>query len=768
MRVLVTDGDNRAALAITRSLGRAGHEVVVGERSAPSLASVSAYCAHPAVYPDPVTEPEDFLSALSEIVRERRVDVLLPVADVTTFLVTSNRQRFGAPCRVPFADTAAIERASDKVELVRMALRLGVAVPHHMVVQTPEAVPHTDLGFPVVIKPWRSRIHTPGGWVSTGVTYAVDRQSLLTDLIGRPHYEFPVMLQERIEGPGMGIFACYDRGRVTALFSHRRLRERPPWGGVSVLCESTPVCPRARESALRLLDELKWHGVAMVEFKRDVRDDVPKLMEINARFWGSLQLAIDAGVDFPRLLVDQSVGAAGVTMPAYRVGVRNRWLWGDMDSLLLTVLGGRRVPIGVARKRLRAIWEFLHFYGHDLYYENPKWDDVRPWLFETVNRFRRAATDGGALGRRVAAALPVAARAGRALPTQIVGRLEDLGVDETGWNALASQSETNSIFQTHQWTRSWLSVFGRKYEPIFVRVSDGTRTLAIAPMVVEGRRPVGRVARFAGDGRADYCDFIISGDKREAIAAIFEALRKDHGWDVIELNNIPSLSQTTEIVREVCDQNGYSTIIEEQFLCPTLLISGHEAEAQGILNKPSLRRRQNYYRRIGSLEFHDLSTAAEIGPYLERFFAQHIARWNNGSGPSLFNRPANRAFYEELTRNLSGTGWLLFSVVESNGHPVAFHYGFDYAGSLLWYKPSFDPVHEKHSPGLVMVQHLIDYAVRNGRRELDFTVGDEPFKRRFTNVTRQTVSIQIFRDSSRHLLELSRRSVGAASKRVWW
>ena len=47
-----------------------------------------------------------------------------------------------------------------------------------------------------------------------------------------------------------------------------------------------------------LLDELNWHGVAMVEFKV-TEDGTPYLMEINTRFWGSLQLAIDAGVDFP-------------------------------------------------------------------------------------------------------------------------------------------------------------------------------------------------------------------------------------------------------------------------------------------------------------------------------------------------------------------------------------------------------------------------------------------------------------------------------------
>ena len=39
-----------------------------------------------------------------------------------------------------------------------------------------------------------------------------------------------------------------------------------------------------------------------IEFRIDSRDGVPKIMEVNPRFWGSLQLSILSGVDFPYLL----------------------------------------------------------------------------------------------------------------------------------------------------------------------------------------------------------------------------------------------------------------------------------------------------------------------------------------------------------------------------------------------------------------------------------------------------------------------------------
>src|SRR5678815_1154177 len=91
-------------------------------------------------------------------------------------------------------------------------------------------------------------------------------------------------------------------------FAHRRIREKPPSGGVSVLSESVAADPETVRKSLALLSALDWNGTAMVEYKQDRVTGQRYLMEINGRFWGSLQLAIDAGVDFPALLVAAALG----------------------------------------------------------------------------------------------------------------------------------------------------------------------------------------------------------------------------------------------------------------------------------------------------------------------------------------------------------------------------------------------------------------------------------------------------------------------------
>jgi predicted ATP-grasp superfamily ATP-dependent carboligase len=391
MRVLVTDGDNRSALAITRSLGRAGHWVAVAERRTPSLAQTSRYCRARLTYPDPARDEAGFVAALQRHVTERGIDVLLPVSDIAALTVAGASDGFERICRVPMAPAAVLERAANKADVVQTAIRLGLPVPRTQFLAGPDDRLDDSLTWPVVIKPHRSRVRTAGGWRACSVGYARTKDELARELGSRGAHEYPLLLQERIVGPGLGVFVCYHRGERVAQFSHRRLREKPPSGGVSVLSESVAVCPRAGEFSDRLLREIGWHGVAMVEFKRDDRDGLPKLMEINGRFWGSLQLAIDAGVDFPRILLETLDPAAIRPAPAYRLGVKNRWFWGDVDSLLLR-LRARSTSRSLtdAPGRLGAVLDFLKLWAPDLYYENPKLSDLRPWWYETRQWLKRA------------------------------------------------------------------------------------------------------------------------------------------------------------------------------------------------------------------------------------------------------------------------------------------------------------------------------------------------------------------------------------------
>ncbi len=344
-----------------------------------------------------------------------------------------------------------------------------------------------------------------------------------------------------------------------------------------------------------------------------------------------------------------------------------------------------------------------------------------------------------------------------------VQSLEATGLDERSWNELASRG-THTVFQTHQWHQSWLAAYGQQYEPLLIVVETAGGVAGVAPLMIE-ESVHGRIARFIGDGRSDYCDVVGANDP-DVVARMLGALKDSRAWDVLDLRNLPGDSTTIEYIRMACRATGYRVIVRSQFVCPSLMIRGQEQSAHEIANKASLRRRHLRLQRMGQLSYRDLTAAADVLPLLDLFFDQHVARWQRTDTPSLFREAANRTFYRELTKRLDGTGWLMFSLVELDGAPIAIHFGFDYNESLIWYKPSFDPALAARSPGLVLVRHLIRRAVDLNRREFDFTVGREAFKLRFSNFARKTVQVQVFRDPARYAFERSKLGVLDTVRRV--
>ncbi len=392
MKILVTDGNSRAALAITRSLGEKGHEVYVAAATGKSMAGCSKYCHQSHAYPNPADNRAEFLDEIEAIINAHQIEILLPVTDVCLLPVVEEMDRFQTITSVPFAPKSALERAADKAAITRLASEIGVATPRS---KTLDSIPPTasidwDGDYPVVIKPARSRVRTDSGWLYTGVDYAYSQSELASKLALLPDSVYPVLLQERVKGPGIGLFYCFDKGRRLATFAHRRLHEKPPSGGVSVLRESIAADPVADEFGKKLLSALGWHGVAMVEFKQDERDGIPKLMEINGRFWGSLQLAIDAGVDFPELLVRMAAGEDVKPVDQYRIGVRSRWLCGELDLLLLFLLKSRKalnLPEGYP-SRFSAAMSAINPFVRKQKLEVLRLSDIKPWFYEMSQWFR--------------------------------------------------------------------------------------------------------------------------------------------------------------------------------------------------------------------------------------------------------------------------------------------------------------------------------------------------------------------------------------------
>jgi predicted ATP-grasp superfamily ATP-dependent carboligase len=391
-RVLVTDGEQRAALAIVRSLGRAGHQVEVAASRGRTLAGSSRYAARSIRVPDPLAEPERFADAVIAHAHAAGIDVLLPVTEASLVALLPRRAEL-APAALPFPELETFLRICDKAQVTQAAAAVGISVPAQHVLTRPSDLDldTSALRFPAVVKPARSVVRSGTGLRKLSVVHAADRAALSRVAASMPPEAYPLLVQQRIHGPGIGIFVLLWQGELLAAFSHERLREKPPSGGVSVYCESRPLDPQLLERSVALLRSFGWEGVAMVEFKRDAQSGEDYIMEINGRFWGSLQLAISAGVDFPRLLVDAALGMEVPATTRYESGVRSRWVLGDLDHLIARMRRSAEslgLPPG-APGRGRALLDFISASRPGSGGEIMRWSDPAPAAIELLDWLAR-------------------------------------------------------------------------------------------------------------------------------------------------------------------------------------------------------------------------------------------------------------------------------------------------------------------------------------------------------------------------------------------
>src|SRR5262245_23200148 len=223
-------------------------------------------------------------------------------------LFLRSRDILGAPMMLPPEPGFCI--AADKRRTFAYAASLGIPIP-----QTLPAARWRELPCPLVFK------HPRTGAMIVQTPQKAREQA---DAVGATLQEYVV--QEYIPGEnGFGYFGFFQEGRELGHFMHERLMRFPKGGGPSVIARAIHN-PRVRELGKALLESLGWHGVAMVEFKRSDRNGEFYLMEINPKLWGSLDLAIQSGCDFPVWIARHLLEGSVSPMQDYPEGLTYQWV----------------------------------------------------------------------------------------------------------------------------------------------------------------------------------------------------------------------------------------------------------------------------------------------------------------------------------------------------------------------------------------------------------------------------------------------------------
>lgn len=314
-----------SSLACVRSLGRRGVPVIAASESANAPAFVSKYCEETVRVPDPQTDLAGYSDALLSLAERPDVRTLVPLREPDVYVLAENRAAFAEHVAAPWPDFGTFEAVRDRCTLFERAAEVGVPAP-----ETDLLSSWDDWDCDTVVKSRYTVLVRENGTNYPDVRFhpaGAGPDDATADEMGHD----PIV-QECVPGDDeYGFFALCDDGDPLVTFQHRRLRSYSYAGGASVFREAVDEPALARHGR-RLLSALDWHGPAMVEFKRDPRTGEFQLLEVNPRFWGSLQLAVHAGVDFPYRYYQLACGTP-VEESDYAVGVGSHVLRGELCYL---------------------------------------------------------------------------------------------------------------------------------------------------------------------------------------------------------------------------------------------------------------------------------------------------------------------------------------------------------------------------------------------------------------------------------------------------
>jgi len=376
---LVLGEDTKAFLAVIRSLGRAGLEVHVAWCPWNSAALESRYISHIHALPQYRSDKHDWLEAFNRLCREHHFELIIPCSDATILPLQLHRRELEFATRVCPMPDDVYRTFFSKEETYVLARGLGVPLPEQVAAGTMEQVREAAerFGYPIVLKPKASAAKT-NPQVRQPVV-KVRREQDLETIAAPVLHNGEILVQQNFQGVGIGVEVLAKDGEILTAFQHERIHE-PRRGGGSSYRKSVPLHDGMLDATRRLMKAVRYTGVAMVEFKYNPRTDLWVLIEINARFWGSLPLSIAAGLDFPRYLYEMLCRGRTDFPQRYRLNLYARHWSTDLQWMLGNLRDDHRDPDLMSLPLHKVAAEIVNVALLRERSDTLVWDDPRPAL----------------------------------------------------------------------------------------------------------------------------------------------------------------------------------------------------------------------------------------------------------------------------------------------------------------------------------------------------------------------------------------------------
>ncbi len=332
------------------------------------------------------------------------------------------------------------------------------------------------------------------------------------------------------------------------------------------------------------------------------------------------------------------------------------------------------------------------------------------------------------------------------------------------WNALVQQMERPEVFYTYEWALAMQRAYRGTLVPLLALAYEDGALVGVTALATD---PACEEATFLSAPTADYCDFLSAPRHREAVIGGVVSELRSLQLRRIRLANLPADSASSKILKNVCRSYGLHAFSRPAYRCAEVSLgsqSERESTKAGLFGK-KVRRYLTALEREGPVAIEHLELFSEIEEALPQFSRAHVARFLATGRISNLARPERRLFLRELADLLSQSGSLTLTRLMAGDRPVAWNYGFQFAGSWFWYQPTFDSEFEQCSPGICLLSKLIAESCENPDiTRVDLGLGTEGYKDRFANGARETLHVTLTASGSQHAKEVVRYRVAELAK----
>lgn len=332
MKILVSDPNSKIGLAVIRSLNTDKHHIEMFSNQNKPMCYYSNYCKKINLLPP--YDNHNFEKKFISLLKSQKFDYVIPVQYKSFYHLSKMKKKILKYSKINCENFNKISKVSSKVFMRNLSQKINISYLKDIKtfeINNLKSVKKKlkNVKYPIVIKP---KLELGGR--SKYIFYAYNEfQSL--DIVNKISKKYNLniknfIIQTKIGGTGRGFFCNAYKGKCISFFQHERIREFPITGGISVAAKSI-YDKKLTKIGKSIVKKLKWDGVLMLEFKYYKKKYY--LIEANPKFWGSLDLATEAGANFPLDLIKKH----NVTSKknSYRIGLKYHWPFdGDLNISL--------------------------------------------------------------------------------------------------------------------------------------------------------------------------------------------------------------------------------------------------------------------------------------------------------------------------------------------------------------------------------------------------------------------------------------------------